>query len=187
MTGGTLANLRYAARHPVVRAAFAGFAVGLLVLCISAALVLFADSARATRQRTLAAQTRVLNERGRSHELRQTMQRVSVDVARIEVKLDYAATQGQLVQDFAELAARHHVTILNQSYEEGRRNGALQALNTELTVRGSYRAIRGLLLDVPALRAWTEVREVLLERSRDAGMVNGKIQLATFRRAAEPS
>lgn len=187
MTGGTLVNLRYAARHPVVRGAFIGFAVALLSLCVAAALVLYANSARAARQQEFAAQTRVLQEQGRSNELRATFRRVSAEVGRIDVKLDYAATQGQLVQDFAELAARHQVTILNQSYEEGRRNGALQALNTELTVRGSYRAIRGLLLDVPALRAWTEVREVLLERSREPGGVNGKIQLATFRRAAEPS
>lgn len=187
MTGGMLANLRYAVRHPLVRVAFVVCAVAIAAVCTAATLVLFADSALATRQRELAAQTRVLQEQGRSNELRETFERVSTDVARIDVKLDYAATQGQLVQDFAELAARHNVTILNQSYEEGRRNGALQALNTELTVRGSYRAIRGLLLDVPALRAWTEVREVLLERAREAGMVNGKIQLATFRRAAEPS
>jgi hypothetical protein len=146
-----------------------------------------AESARAKRQAELGSLTHTLQVQGQSNELRETFQRVSSDVARIDVKLDYAATQGQLVQDFAELAARHNVTILNQSYEEGRRNGTLQALNTELTVRGSYRAIRGLLLDVPALRAWTEVREVLLERSRDAGLVNGKIQLATFRRAAESS
>ena len=187
MIGGVLSNLRYAARHPLVRAAMGLCAVALLALCAAASMVLFSSSALQAQQTMLAGKTQVLKEQGRSNEMRVTFQRVSADVARIDVKLDYAATQGQLVQDFAELAARHHVTILNQSYEEGRRNGALQALNTELSVRGSYRAIRGLLLDVPDLRAWTEVREVLLERSRDAGQVNGKIQLATFRRAAGPT
>jgi hypothetical protein len=180
---GAIANLRYASRHPIVLGTFIGCALAFIALCVACALVLFADSARDARRQQLNEQLRAYQERGQANELRSTFQRVSGEVARIDVKLDYAATQGQLVQDFAELAVRHQVTILNQSYEEGRRNGTLQALNTELTVRGSYRSIRGLLLDVPALRAWTEVREVLLERAREPGVVNAKIQLATFRRA----
>ena len=180
---GVVQNFRYAARHPLVRGAFIALAVTSAALVVVATLELLAGNELAARESALSEQAHALQDRGRSNGLLETFRRVSADVARIDAKLDYAATQGQLVQDFAELAARHHVTILNQSYEDGRRNGTLQALQSELTVRGSYRALRGLLLDVPALRAWTEVREVTLERARDAGEVNGKILLVTFRRA----
>ena len=182
---GVLANLRYAARRPWVRIAFIGAALSLALLLAAVVLVWVGQSRLQARQAEMAAQAASLRDLGRAQELRDTLTRVSADVSRIEGKLDYAATQGQLVQDFAELAARHRLTILNQSYEEGRRNGSLQALSSELSVRGSYQSIRSFLLEVPQLRAWTEVREVSLERGREAGQVNGKIQLLTFRRAGE--
>lgn len=182
---GVFANLRYAARQPLVRLALIGAALALLLLLVAAVLVGIGNSRLTARQAELTTRAQSLRDLSRAQQLRETITRVSADVTRIEGKLDYAATQGQLVQDFAELAARHQVTILNQSYEEGRRNGSLQALGSELSVRGTYRSIRGFLLEVPRLRAWTEVREVSLERGRDAGQVNGKIQLATFRRAGE--
>jgi Tfp pilus assembly protein PilO len=182
---GAWANLRYASRQPWVRAGLVCAVVALVALIVAAALVWSARSQVVARQAELTQKAQTLREAGQAQELLTVFTRVSADVTRIEGKLDYAATQGQLVQDFAELAARHQLSILNQSYEEGRRNGSLQALATELSVRGSYRAIRGFLLDVPQLRAWTEVREVSLERSRDAGMIDGKIVLATFRRAGE--
>lgn len=182
---GLLTNLRYAAGRPLVKLAFVGLAVALVLLLAMATLAWMGNSQLAARRGELSAQALALRDVSRAQQLRDTLLRVSADVSRIESKLDYAATQGQLVQDFAELAARHQLTILNQSYEEGRRNGSLQALSSELSVRGSYRSIRSFLLEVPQLRAWTEVREVSLERGRDAGQVNGKVQLVTFRRAGE--
>jgi hypothetical protein len=175
--------LSYCSRHLATRATLLLSSLALLTVLVLSVAHRSAVSHVDQLKSDLKQQTVLLNDTDRAQEFLETFQHVSAEIQIIETKLDYAATPGQLIEDVTKLAARHRVAIVSEAYEEGRRNGVLQTLNSELSVRGSYAAIRGFLLEIPELRAWTEVHEVLLERGRDAGAVNAKIHLATFRRA----
>jgi energy-coupling factor transporter ATP-binding protein EcfA2 len=107
--------------------------------------------------------------------------RAGRDVASLEKKLRYAATQSQLVQDFARLARRHGVKIVSETYEETR--GPQPSLSAELAVQGDYPALRDFVRDLSVLPTWSEVQEVRLESAQGAASQRGRIRIVTYRQA----
>ena len=178
---GTLGRLRYVLRHPVVRAG-----AWAAALCLVAAATSFA-AWLPTHQRVqhlaqeLGAKSRALREADQSEKVRLAYEQARKAVEVLEAKLEQAATQAQLLEDFGRLARQHGVRIVSEAYEEGKGAGVQQTLNAELAIRGSYGSIRGFLAATSALRTWSEIDEVVLERAREAGVVEGKVRIVTYR------
>jgi hypothetical protein len=177
------ADLRYSARHPWARAgAWACVACAGLTL---AALAVWwpAQREHSALEETIARQRRGLVQARQARELLAAYAKASKDVALLEKKLRHAATQAQLVENFARLARRHGVKIVSETYDEGRGSGNQPALNAELAVQGRYPALRDFLRDLSGLPTWSEVQEVRLESAPGAPTQKGRIRIVTFRHA----
>ncbi len=180
-------DLRYSARHPWARAgAWAGVVSAGLMLAVLAAWWP-AHREQAALEQTIASKRRGLVQSQQAHELLAAYAKASKDVALLEKKLQHAATQAQLVENFARLARRHGVKIVSETYDEGRGSGAQPALNAELAVQGSYPALREFLRDLSGLPTWSEVQEVRLESAPGAPTQKGRIRIVTFRQAPSAS
>jgi Tfp pilus assembly protein PilO len=176
-----LAGLRYASRHPLARAgAWAVAAAGASMILALAAWWPAHREAAALDER-LAAKRRALADARHGDALLAAYARASKDVASLEKKLRYAATQSQLVQDFARLARRHGVKIVSETYEETR--GPQPSLSAELAVQGDYPALRDFVRDLSVLPTWSEVQEVRLESAQGAASQRGRIRIVTYRQA----
>ena len=179
------ADLRYAARHPVARAGLWAAAAAATIALVALAFWWPVHRDAASLEDRIAAKRRELAGARQSHELLAAYTKASKDVATLEKKLQHAATQSQLVENFARLARRHGVKIMSETYEDAR--GAQPALSAELTVQGEYPALRDFLRELSALPTWSEVQEVRLESVQGTGAQRGRIRIVTYRQtAAEP-
>lgn len=175
------ADLRYSLRHPWVRIGLwaAGAALGLMIVALAVWW-----PARISQQRLedqIAAKRRDLVQAQQAEELLHAYVRASKEVVVFEKKLEYAATQSQLVENLARLSRKHSVKIISETYEEGRTPGTQPTLNTELAVQGNYPALRDFLRELSALPTWSEVQEVRFESERSTGLLKGRIRVVTYR------
>jgi hypothetical protein len=179
------AELRYSARHPWARAGlWAAAAAGALMLA-AAALWWPAQRERLALEGEIAAKRRALVQARQSDELGRAYVQAQAAVVVLEKKLQHGATQAELVENFARLARRHGVRIAAETYDEGRNaSGQQPALSAELSVQGSYPALREFLRELSALPTWSEVHEVRLETLRGAGTQKGRIRIITYRGAS---
>jgi Tfp pilus assembly protein PilO len=173
-----LADLRYSARHPWARAG--AWACGC-------ALVAFAawwpeQREQAALEEAIVSQRRTLVDARRTEELARAYLQARKEIAALDRKLGHAATQAQLVQDFARLARRHGVRIVSETYEEGR--GVQPTLSAELAVQGAYPALRDFVAGLAGLPTWSEVHEVRIESARGAKLQKGRVRIVTYRQAA---
>jgi hypothetical protein len=176
-----LAEMRYASRHPLARAgAWAAAAAATLMIAALAAWWPAHRDAAALDER-IAAKRRALADARHGDELLAAYGQASRDVALLEKKLRYGATQAQLVQDFARLARRHDVKILSETYDETR--GPQPSLSAELAVQGGYPALRDFVRGLSLLPTWSEVQEVRLESAQGAALPRGRIRIVTYRQA----
>ncbi len=166
-------------------------AAAAALLLVAVAVWWPAQHERAKLEDTIGGKRRELVQAQQADELLRAYGKARKEVALLEKKLEHAATQSQLVENFARLARKHGVKIVSETYEEGRAAGAQPMLNAELSVQGGYPALRDFLHDVSALPTWSEVQEVRLESVQGAATQKGRIRVMTYRHAppeaAKPS
>ena len=181
--GRYLADLRYSARHPWARAGLALCAAAAAVLLVVLALWWPAQREREALEESIAASRRALIQAQQADELLAAYARAGKQVAQLEKKLEYAATQAQLVESFARLAREHGVKIVTETYEDGRAAGTQPALAAELAVQAGFPALRDFLRDLSSLPTWSEVQEVRIESAQGAAVQKGRIRIVTYRSA----
>jgi Tfp pilus assembly protein PilO len=177
-----LEDLRYCAKHPLVRI---GIWVGAVVAAITILAFVFwwpAQGAYSKINDQIADKRRELVTAQQADALLQEYAKAKQDVPLLEKKLEHAVSQAQLVENLTRLARRHSARIVNETYEETKTNAGQPMLMAELTIQGSYTELRGFLRDLPSLPTWSEVQEVRLEGARGTSEIKGKIRLATYRR-----
>jgi len=181
--GRWLADLRYSARHPWARAGLWTCAVAAVLMFVVLAVWWPAQREQAALEDKIISTRRAMVQAQQADELSSAYARAHKDVALLEKKLEHAATQAQLVENFARLARNHGVKIVTQTYEEGRGAGTQPTLSAELTVQGGYPALRDFVRDLSALPTWSEVQEVRLESVQGAATQKGRIRIVTYRHA----
>lgn len=181
--GAWIAELRYNVRHPLARLGVRALLAAGTVLVGALALWWPAQHADSGLQAQIAAKRRALVEVQQADELLRLYTSAQKSVPLLEKKLEQSVSQAQLVDSLSRLARQHGVRVASETYEEGRSSGGQALLLAELTVQGSYGAVRNFLRDLPTLPMWTEVHEVRLEAARGSAAVRGRIRVATYRAA----
>src|SRR5213594_2410409 len=134
-----LAELRYGARHPWACAGLRAGAAAATLALLALAVWWPAQRERTALEDKIQSKRRDLVQAKQADELLGAYARALKDVALLEKKLQNAATQAQLVENFARLARHRGVRIITETYEEGRGAGAHPSLNTELAVQADTR------------------------------------------------
>ncbi len=178
-----LQTLRYTLRHPYVRLGL--WANGTLALL---AVVVFAFWWPVTRDHQVLTETvdgkrRQMINALQAGDMLQAYRHAQVAVPKLEEKLRIGARQSELIDHLGRLTRQHDVRVLSQAFEDGKMRGAYLPLQINLTLQGSYSALRDLLDDLPTLPVWTEIQEMNLERSRESPeLVRAQLRLLAFRR-----
>jgi Tfp pilus assembly protein PilO len=134
-----------------------------------------------------AARRAVVQAQQTSELIRAYLRAVDTATA-IERKLDTPLRQARLVESLGQLARKHGVRVLSESYEEGKPRNGYIPLALDLNLQGDYGPVRGFLAGIPGLPAWVEVQEARFEGVRDAGVrqVRAQIRLLAYRKGPVP-
>lgn len=179
-----LTDIIYSFRSPVVRA-------GLLVFIILIATMIGVVSIHywpvlqhhnELEQHAQMMRKSLVNLRAQQ-QLTETYHKTKTALSWIEKKRATQMTQAELIDQIGQLAKAKNVTIVNESYEAGGPNKKVEILNLNLTLQGSYQAIRGFIAGIKQLSAWVYTEELNMQRSRQGNhRVNAKLLLIAFTR-----
>ena len=103
------------------------------------------------------------------------------EVDRLETKLNAKGGQAALVHDIAQLAARHRLKVVSETYEARKPHDGYLPLTLALNMQGPYVGVRGFLMQLPALSQWVDVQEATLDRADD-GSIKVQLRLISYRR-----
>lgn len=180
-----LSHFAYSPRHPAVR-------WGVRACLISAVLALAAlgfwwpaEQKFLKLSDQITQYRRNLVQAQQADELLQAYAIAQKDVPVFEKKLEQAASQAQLVENFGRLGTQYGVRLLGETYEERKDANGRALLVAELTVQGAYPAMRNFLQGLPSLPTWTEVRDIRLESQRELKIIKGRILVITYRQLLE--
>ena len=177
-------ELRYCSHHhPLTRSGLRGLLGSGAVLLATLAVWWPVLHTHDSLQARIAAQRRALVETQQAGELLRLYDAARRTAPQLERKLEQSVSQAQLVESLARLARQHQVRVVSETYQEGRSPAGQALLLAELTVQGSYGAVRHFLRGLPGLPMWNEIQEVRLEGVRSAAAVRGQIRIATYRLA----
>ena len=179
----TIAMLRYSIRCKEVRPGILALLTAA-VFCVAIALAWWGPAKREHAQllRSIDAKRAAMVAAVRSGQVAQAQREALPVVARLEKKLEVRASQAELIQGIARLAARRGVRVVSQAFDEGKVQGSAAPLYLELGLQGDYLSLRRLMGDLATLPMWIEVVEERLERAGENGaLVKAQMRLLTYR------
>lgn len=180
-------DLRYSLRHPMVRAGIVTgiAALGMLVI-MAAALWWPVRSEVNTLRDEIDATRRQAVERLYGAQLAQMYGRTQEQIVVLETKLNTQTVQVSLLNHLSQLAKKHRVRILSESYEEGKPQTGYAPLYHEITLQGTYPRVRRFLLDLGTLPTLSLVQEAALSRSGNSGRsIKAQLRIVTYRKVGE--
>lgn len=97
-------------------------------------------------------------------------------------RLEARVEQAEQVARLHELAARHGVTILSESNQQGERREGYATVLQEIVLAGEYVAMRRLVEEIYRFPTLTVPWDVTLTAGQGDAQVRGVLLLATYRR-----
>ncbi len=180
-----LQDLRYAARHPWIRAGLASLALLLLGLAVGVGYGWPAYRERQALIGQIETQRRAAVEALHTADVARVYRIAKLATGALEQKLNAATGQADMVKHLERLAVQRRVRIVSQAYEEGKTKSEYAPLYLDIGLQANYASLREFLADIHTLPAWVEVQEMNLERSREhPGLIKASLRLLTYRKAA---
>ena len=179
-----IADLRFSLRHPLVRLGMVAGIIAIgLVLIIGGAMWWPARSEVHALRDEIGATRRQAVERLYGAQLAQVYKRTEQQIVVLEAKLNTQTVQVSLLNHLSQLAKKHRVRILSESYEEGKAKNGYAPLYHEITLQGSYSRVRRFLLDIGSLPTLSLVQEAALNRGDGRGRsIKAQLRIVTYRK-----
>jgi Tfp pilus assembly protein PilO len=179
-----IAMARYSLRSPAVRnGGYAALAAAFAFLVVVLGWWAPAQHEYLALQQAIDLQRAATADAARSAEVLRTEHGAKQAVALVEKKLEVSASQADLIQGVAKLAARRGVRVVAQAFDEGRGQRNDAPLYMDIGLVGSYSALRGMMGDLVTLPMWAEVVEARLDRSGEGAAIRAQLRLLTYRGA----
>lgn len=174
---------RYLLRDRAARWCVRGF-LGAVILAM-AALALWWPAQ--SRQQELARELRDLSrlhaDMERAMALARQVQTTRTALTRLEEKLARGVEQAEWIESVARIASSRQLQVLSQSVEEDKPRDGYQPLMLTVSVTGSYRGLRELLLAVSELPMLCVVHELRIEAEKGrVAPLRAQLKLLAFRR-----
>ena len=172
---------RYLLRDRAVQWCARAFLLALALAVIGTAVWWPMQSQQRALQQELRSLLQQQGEMQRALALAQQVKTVHADLGRIEEKLARGVEQADWIESVARIASSRQLRVLAQSVEEGKPSNGYLPLTLTVSVSGSYRGLRDLLLSVPELPVFCVVHELRVEVAADRGL-RAHLKLIAFRR-----
>ncbi len=177
-------DLRYAGRHPWIKAGLASFALLLMGVVVSIGYGWPAYRERQALIGQIDTQRRAAVDALHTADVMRVYHAAKVAAGALEQKLNAASGQADMVKSLERIATKHHVRIVSQAYEEGKIKNEYSPLYLDISLQANYASLREFLADIHTLPVWVEVQEMNLERSREhPGLIKASLRLLTYRKA----
>lgn len=175
--------VRYFLAHPKVKRAWIASVVAIVVtLGVWLAYWLPLQNNISVLQQEITLKRRALVNTVEQQKMVNAYRRVSKQVGVLKGKLRYRGSQSDLVRNLTRLAKKHRVTIVSESFDEGKTKHGYSSLILDLNLRGSYPAIRAFIRDIPSLPSWSVIQSARLEASRkNRQRIKTTLRLVTYR------
>ena len=172
-------------REPSVRRAIivcvASIALALMVLLLYWLPIRHSKQSTTEQVNTLR---RVLVSDAEAEQIKNAYTLANKQVTTLHKKLARQSSQSDLVQHIGQLARKHGVRILSETYDKTENKSSYQGLVLNLQIQGRYASTRNFVLAIPSLPSWTVVQEARMVSHRGAGkQVKTSLRLVSYRRA----
>lgn len=180
-------DVRISLRHPVVRLGLGAGGVGVLLALVVAGSQWWPVYHHAENLKIKIDLTRrQAVERSYGAQLSKIYARTAEQITEIEKKLNTPTVQVSLLDHLNQLARKHGVRILSESYEEGKAQSGYAPLFHEITLQGRYPQLRKFLLDTGSLPTLSVVQEAALNRGDGAGRsIKAQLRIVTYRKTSD--
>ncbi len=180
-----LKSWRYAARHRSIRAALASLLFLLLATAIALGFWWPAQRERQALITDIETQRKAAIDAMHAADVARAYRNAKLAADLLEQKLNAVGGQADLVKSIERVAAKCHVRIVSQAYEEGKLKNTYPPLYLDIGLQANYSALREFLMDLGGLPVWVEIQEINLERSREhPGLIKASLRLLTYRKAS---
>jgi hypothetical protein len=174
--------LPYALKHPQVRRA-AGAAIGGVVLAFLMMALFWWPVAQVHHglEKSIEHFRQAQRDTIRSNETalnyRQLLQRSGL----LETRWATPVSESSLIESLGQLASQNQLKVLSQDFVETPGKEGREVFQQNLSLNGTYPALRRFLSGLENLPTLTIIRQIRLERSEDkSARVRADIQLTTF-------
>lgn len=103
-------------------------------------------------------------------------------VADLETRLAVPASQSGLVRSLTQSASRHGLRVLSQDLDLSDATGGAKVFRQNLSLAGSYAALRAFLLDLEGVAHLTVVEDLEIESGGKDSGVRAALRLSTYHR-----
>ena len=125
---------------------------------------------------------RVLVSDAEAEQIKNAYTRANRQVVTLHKKLARQSNQSDLVQHIGQLARKHGVRIISETYDKTEIKSSYQGLVLNLQIQGRYTSIRNFVFAIPSLPSWTVVQEAQLVSHRGVGkQVKTSLRLVSYR------
>ena len=172
-------------REPTVRRAMI-VCLASMVLALLVVLVYWLPMQHSKQKTTSQVNSlrRVLVSDAEAEQIKNAYALANKQVAVLHKKLARQSNQSDLVQHIGQLARKHGVRILSETYDKTKNKSSYQSLVLNLQIQGRYTSTRNFVLAIPSLPSWTVVQEARMVSHRGAGQqVKTNLRLVSYRRA----
>ncbi|HEX5056631.1 MAG TPA: hypothetical protein VFX02_09050 [Gammaproteobacteria bacterium] len=179
--------IRYIFRLPALRAAALSLA-GSAVLCLLMSAL--AWTAGAERQRLADEVARLRRQQVVNVKLENSTRLAAASLPQLEAlerMLQRNFSQSEIARQLTELAEKNGLKVDAQTYAEKIPAAGYIAYQQEITLRGSYPALRRYLLELRQSAAWIETGELRVQHARNQpGIVQAILRVVAYKRGSAP-
>lgn len=174
---------RYLLRDRAARWCMRGFLLTMILAMAALALWWPAQSREQELVRELRELSRLHADMERAMALARQVQTTRTTLTRLEEKLTRGVEQAEWIESVARIASSRQLQVLSQSVEEDKPRDGYQPLMLTVSVTGSYRGLRDLLLAVSELPMLCVVHELRIEAAKgQIAPLRAQLKLLAFRR-----
>lgn len=175
-------NIFYSLRHPFIKAGMAagGFTIILAIVVCFGYWMPMRNDINSLTESVNYERKRIIDDT-RSVQIYSAYLSAIKQLKAIDKKINGSIGHADLVNNIDNLAMSRKITIISESYDEGKEKNGYTPLYMELALQGDYQGLNEFIIDIQSLPTWTVVGEgsiSRLEGQRD--FVKAQLRLITY-------
>ncbi len=175
-------NIWYSLRHPLIKAGMAasGAAITLAIVVCFGYWMPVRNDINSLSESVNLERKRIVDDT-RSVQIYNAYLSAIKQLSAIDKKINSPAGHADLVNNIDSIAIQRKVTIISESYDEGKERNGYTSLYMELALQGDYQGLNEFLVDIRGLPTWTVVGEGSISRlAGQQDLVKAQLRLITY-------
>ena len=169
-------NILYSLRHPLIKTGMvaSGVAITLVIVEFFGYWMPVRNDINRLSESVNLERKRIIDD---------AYLRAIKQLSEVDKKINSPVGHADLVNNIDNLATHRKLTIITESYDEGKEINGYTPLYMELSLQGEYQGMNEFLVDINSLPTWTVVGEGAISRlAGQQDLVKAQLRLITYRK-----